>query len=154
MGTGNLAEDMANQFKKRVEQIFVSSRNQQKLYEFCQRHLARPLKWQDEELYQEFAFIINTIGEEGLVLFNRDFFRRWRTLHNAPLFVDLGSPSSIEIDLENDQGVVGLDDIFKQSVICEEDKRQKIQQARYAIRAMSKRRGQYLVSQKRGPAFV
>ena len=155
MGTGGLAQDVVNQFKKRVEQIFVSSRNGQKLHEFCERHLAYPLKWEDEALYQEFAFIVNTIGQEGFVLFNRGFFRRWQALHHDPsLFIDLGHPSSIETELGSTQGVIDLDHIFRQSAICEEEKRQKIQQAKQAIRAMSKRRGRYLLNQKQGAAFV
>ena len=154
IGTGQLALDMANQFKKRVEQIFISSRNIQKVHEFCHHYLAHPLQWRDFELYREFPFIVNTIGVKGLVLLGPDFFRDWQFFHPKKMFVDLGHPSIIKTDLGVTEGVIRLDHIFKQSAIREKEKLQRIQQAQMAIKVVAQKRRQHFLKPTRGSQFV
>ena len=145
IGSGFLAKDMVNQLKKKVEQVFISSRNQEKVQEFCQYDLTRPLGWMDTNLYLEFPFIVNTVGVPGLTLLDSDFFELWRDRHERLLFVDLGEPSSIRTDLNPEDGVVRLNHIREKSVIREREKQQKIQRARQAIDEFSVKRGKLLV---------
>ena len=154
IGTGQLAQDVINQFKKKVEQIFISSRNREKVQEFCHDHLARPLQWKDFQLYQEFPFIINTIGVERMVLFDPEFFQAWNSLHPRKMFIDLGHPSIIATPLGIREGIIRLEHIFKQSAIREKEKCQRVQKAQKAIRAITQKRGLHLLKQTRRPSFV
>ena len=92
---------MANQFKKRVDQIFISARNGDKGGGSFATATS-PALWDGGTLnsMREFPFIVNTVGVEGLVLFGPDFFRRWQGLHQhcPSAFIDLGHPSVIETE--------------------------------------------------------
>ena len=151
IGAGQLAVDIANRFKKRADQVFISSRNEQKVKNFCQRHLTCSLPWREFERYREFAVIINTIGVEGVILFDQNFFDRWYPRHTRPTFVDLGHPSTIVTPLGVAQGVIRLDYIFEQSAIREKEKRKKIDQALAAIRVVSLKRAHLLRGQTERP---
>ena len=145
IGTGKLAFDIVNQLRKKVEKIFISSRNFQKVTEFCQFFSVFPLEWEDFDLYKEFPFIINTVGiKERGDLFSSSFFQAWSDLHDLRLFIDLGSPSSIETLLGKEEGVIRLDSIFERSALGEKDKLEKIKAARHTIEVMSEKRNQHL----------
>lgn len=145
IGSGLLAKDMVNQFKKKVDQIYISSRNQEKIQEFCRYDLTYPLEWSDKELYLEFPFIVNAVGVSGLTLLDDDFFQLWRKRHDRLLFVDLGEPSSIVTDLGREEGVIRLGDVIERSMIREQEKQKKIQLAGEAIDEFSAKRGGRLV---------
>ena len=83
--------------------------------------------------YETFALIVNTIGTNE-VFFDEDFFSRWMHLHIPnQLFIDLGSPSVINTTLNEAQGVIRLEDIFKQSKDLSIEKHGKVAKARAAI---------------------
>ena len=155
IGTGKLAFDVVKKLKKKVEKVFISSRNSSKVEEFCQLFSVFPLGWEDFDLYKEFPFIVNTVGiKERGDLFNHDFFLSWSRLHNERLFVDLGSPSSIETSLGRREGVVRLDSIFERSTLSERNKREKIEAARKTIEMMSQKRNEHFIRPKRELQFV
>jgi glutamyl-tRNA reductase len=80
-----------------------------------------------------FPLIVNTIGTKE-VLFDEAFFQRWMHLHIPnQLFIDLGSPSVIETSLTEAQGVMRLEDIFKQSTQLNVEKVGKVHKAKEAI---------------------
>ncbi len=145
LGTGSLSEDIVNQLKKRVEQIFISGRSIDKVQTLCQKHSTYSLSWKDFDLYRHFDVIVNTIGVRELTLFRHTFFDHWREIHSENcLFIDLGSPSIIDTRFSHEHGVLRLEDVFGQSIIKEKEKLEKVETAKEAIK---------LVAQKRLKAF-
>jgi hypothetical protein len=63
------------------------------------------------------------------VLFDEEFFNSWSGQERR-LFIDLGSPSSISTSLTLQEGVVRLDDIFREGAIVEDQKQAQINLAR------------------------
>lgn len=141
LGTGNLSQDMINQFKK-THDIHISGRNDQVLHQLTQEHQLRPLSWGQFERYSNYSFIINTIGTNE-TLFCHEFFKRWQKLEGPKSFIDFGSPSPVSItDYPKDE-LFKLDHILKRGVLNETSKREKIHLARKAIVDLSRRRLNY-----------
>ena len=90
-------------------------------------------------MYQDFAFIANSIGFKGEFL-GEDFFNKWSSKHESRLFVDLGAPSAINTSLDFTQGVMRLDDIFKEGAVHETHKKNQIENARLAMTKLVERR--------------
>jgi glutamyl-tRNA reductase len=92
LGSGALAEDLINQFKKKA-QVSICARNTAKVQELAQTHNLNIITWENRNSLSDEAFIANTVGTDS-VLFDESFFQQWQK-HSNRLFVDLGSPSSI-----------------------------------------------------------
>lgn len=131
IGSGQLAEDLINQFKKKA-QVSICARNSARVQELARIHQLNIIPWENRSELVKEAFIANTIGHQS-VLFDEGFFTEWMNLHTERLFVDLGSPSVIQTALTYDQGVVRLDDIFNEGAIVEGQKQQQIDLARQAM---------------------
>jgi glutamyl-tRNA reductase len=141
LGSGQLAEDLINQFKKR-HPVILSARNTDRVHELAQIHNCEVLSWQHTD-WVRFPFIANTIGFEGTLL-DQHFFQSWMTQHQQRLLVDLGSPSCLQTELKAEQGVMRLDDIFAEGALMEDQKRQKISLARQAMLDIVDRRIRWL----------
>ncbi len=138
IGSGTLAEDLIKLLKKKYR-VYLSARNLEKVGELALEHSLEVIAWKDSLNYSKFNSIINTVGSED-ILFNEDFFDQWKmsfssqtNAQNSKLFIDLGSPSVIKTNLTENEGVLRLEDIFKQSSRLNEEKMEKIRCAKEAI---------------------
>jgi glutamyl-tRNA reductase len=138
LGSGQLAEDLINQFKKKVN-VFISGRNTEKVYELARLHNVEIVPWGYHENLLKFPYIANSIGFNG-VLFNEDFFSDWCSRHESKLFVDLGSPSAVQTRLVYNEGVMKLDDVFEEGAIHETTKLNQIEKARSAMKSIALKR--------------
>jgi glutamyl-tRNA reductase len=145
LGSGSLAEDLINQFKK-YNDIYICARNDEKLRQLEKQHSVKTISWNNFSDILRFPFIANSIGASQ-VLFNQDFFMSWKNRHQQKLFVDLGSPSCIQTSLSYNEGVMMLDDIFKEGAIHESRKKEQISQAKLALSNIVEKRT-HLFSQK------
>jgi glutamyl-tRNA reductase len=143
LGSGSLAEDLVNQFKKKCE-VFICARNQVRLAELASIHAdITILPWFDRDNISDFSFIANTVGT-SCTLFKEDFFQRWSIKHPKRLFVDLGSPSCIQTSSTKLEHVMRLEDIFEDGAIHEDHKIHQIKKARNAMNIIIDKRQQHL----------
>jgi glutamyl-tRNA reductase len=138
LGSGQLAEDLINQFKKKST-VSICARNSEKVKELAALHNLKVIPWSERHTLVNEPFIANTIGSE-IILFNESFFGDWAQINAQRLFVDLGSPSVISTPLLLEDGIVRLTDIFSEGAIVEEQKQQQIALAREAMLNVSHRR--------------
>ena len=138
IGSGALAEDLINQFKKKA-QVSLCARNEDKVKELAALHGLNIIPWSNRAELSGQPFIANTIGTDT-ILFDQDFFKEWASLNTNRLFVDLGSPSAIKTSFKMNEFVVRLDDIFKEGAIVEEQKQLQIQLARAAMKEVTVKR--------------
>jgi glutamyl-tRNA reductase len=142
LGSGNLAEDLINQFKKKSK-VSIAARNKDKVKKLAEEHGIDIVPWNEPEFFKEFSHIANTIGAET-ILFNDNFFQDWKERHPQGGFIDLGAPSTIDTTLHNEDGVIRLNDIFEEGAIHEKYKKEKIEMARQAMKNIVAKRAQYL----------
>lgn len=138
LGSGHLAEDLINQFKKKTN-VYISARNTERVQELAKLHGLTIVPWGDTSKFLDFPFIANSIGFKG-VLLDEIFFQDWIQKHERKLFVDLGSPSAIQTDFSYNQGVMKLDDVFGEGAIHETHKKNQIEIARTAMEGIVTKR--------------
>ena len=131
LGSGQLAEDLINQFKKKAT-VSICARNTAKATELARLHNINVIPWEKRDELVNEPFIANTIGADS-VLFDEAFFESWAHLNSQRLFVDLGAPSVIRTSLTLLDGIVRLTNIFDEGAIVEGQKQQQIQLARAAM---------------------
>lgn len=137
VGSGAMAEDLINQFKKKAR-VSICARNRARVKELAATHNLSIIPWEDFATLRNYPFIANTVGISE-ILFDEAFFSDW-TAHSRRLFVDLGSPSSIATKLGTSEGVVRLDDIFREGAIVEEQKENQIALAKAAMVSITLKR--------------
>lgn len=137
VGSGALAEDLINQFKKKA-QVSICARNTEKVQELAKIHSLNVIPWEERSQLVNHPYIANTVGTDT-ILFDEKFFEAWSS-HEQRLFVDLGSPSAIKTSLKLDEGVVRLEDIFNEGAIIEEQKREQIALAKAAMVSLTLKR--------------
>ncbi len=143
IGSGNLAEDLINQLKKKCP-IYISARNTQRVRELCETHSLESLPWMHFDLYAKFSHIANTIGA-NIQLFQPDFFTKWSSNNKEhKAFIDLGSPSVVHSSLSQEDGLYRLENIFDEGAVHEKDKRSKIKKATEAIDSIVEKRSSLL----------
>lgn len=142
LGSGHLAQDLINQFKKKAK-VYISARNLKQANQLANEHDIGIIPWENVHMYKQFPFIANSIGAE-CVLFNEEFFDDWSIEHSKKLFVDLGSPSVIETQKTYSQGVMNLDDILSEGAIVETKKKNQIKKAKTAMNQLVERRAELL----------
>lgn len=145
VGSGNLAEDLIKLLKKK-HRVFITARNNEKVQTLASEHSLEIIPWLDNSAYTKFQSIVNTIGSEE-VLFNEDFFSDWSqssplNVFDSKLFIDLGSPSVINTCLSQKDGVLRLEDIFRQSAKMNIEKMEKIKRAKESIVKLCENRRQ------------
>lgn len=138
IGSGQLAEDLINQFKKKAE-VIICARNIERVEELRRIHQINSISWENRETLVNEAFLANTIGSENC-LWDERFFNEWQRLNPNHLFVDLGSPSCINTKLNLEDGVVRLNDIFAEGAILEVQKQAQIDLARSAMFDIAQKR--------------
>lgn len=138
IGSGSLAEDLINQFKKKAT-VSICARNTAKVQELALIHKLNIIPWEERHTLTNQPFIANTVGTDS-ILFDEDFFVEWKNKNVSRLFVDLGSPSIINTNLTLDEGVVRLDDIFDEGAIVEGQKQLQIELARAAMLELAQKR--------------
>lgn len=98
LGSGQLAEDLINQFKKNYT-VFISARNTKKVEQLQKKHNIKVLEWKSFKDYQKIDIHINTIGTDDN-LFEYSFLNSWHQNSNARL-VDLSNPTPYKkLDLQ------------------------------------------------------
>jgi glutamyl-tRNA reductase len=152
VGSGALAEDLINQFKKKAA-ISICARNHTRAQELAQQHGLNTILWEERHNLVNIPFIANTVGVES-ILFDEHFFDSWSYHHQQRLFVDLGSPSAIRTSLGLDQGLVRLGDIFNEGAILEGHKQTQIQLARAAMEEITLKRKALLEAKFKQSATV
>lgn len=138
VGSGALAEDLINQFKKKAL-VSICARNSTRAQELAEIHSLNVIPWEDRLELVNQPYIANTIGAE-FIIFNDDFFAQWKIKNENALFVDLGSPSTISTKLTLEDGIVRLDDIFNEGAIVEGQKQIQIDLARQAMQELTQKR--------------
>lgn len=138
LGSGQLAEDLINQFKKKIN-VYISGRNTEKVQKLAKLHDLTIVPWGDSKDFEDFPFIANSIGFKG-VLLDENFFNSWVQKHERKLFVDLGSPSAIKTNMDYTQGVMKLEDVFGEGAIHENHKKNQIKIARTAMEGIANKR--------------
>jgi glutamyl-tRNA reductase len=138
IGSGALAEDLINQFKKKAK-VSICGRNTSRVLELARLHNLTVIPWNERESLVNHPFLANTVGADE-ILFDEKFFELWFKNHLHHLFVDLGSPSVISTKLAFEQGVVRLDDILNEGAIVEDQKQNQIALARLAMQDITHKR--------------
>lgn len=138
VGSGQLAEDLINQFKKKAR-VSICARNEARVAVLAATHQLDVIPWEKRHELTDTAFIANTIGN-ACTLFDENFFDQWSDKNTERLFVDLGSPSTISTTLTGDQGVLRLEDIFKEGAIVEGQKQKQIDLAKAAMLSITHKR--------------
>jgi glutamyl-tRNA reductase len=72
VGSGAMAEDLINQFKKKA-QVSICARNTEKVQELAKTHNLNIIPWEDRHTLSEMPFIANTVGTD-VILFDEVFF--------------------------------------------------------------------------------
>lgn len=153
LGSGILAEDMINQLKKKAR-VYISGRNADKVKLLSLKHDLGIIDWQSPTLFTRFHHIVNSIGTEEK-LFGEAFFYQWfKMTSDNRLFIDLGSPSSIETSFARSQGVLRLNDIFEEGAVKDEQKLEKIREARVYIEGVVEKRRPLFNSARSGQSLV
>lgn len=143
LGSGNLSIDLIKLLKKK-HRVFVSARNPERTTALALEHSIEVTPWLDYASYKNFDSIVNTIGTDQ-VLLDHSFFSEWRfssltNVRDSKLFIDLGSPSVINTHYQERDGVLRLEDIFRQSAKMNIEKMEKIKCAKESIVRLCKNR--------------
>lgn len=138
LGSGQLAEDLINQFKKKAK-VFISARNLNKVQSLATQHNIEIIEWNNVKTYTKFPFIVNTIGFEGKLL-DQEFFDSWAKNNDDKLFIDLGSPSCIQTNFTMANGFMDLNKVFEEGAVKESKKREQIKKATLAMDGIVMRR--------------
>lgn len=138
IGSGALAEDLINQFKKKA-QVSICARNHARATELAELHNLTVIPWDKRLELTNSPYLANTIGSDT-ILFDEDFFTEWKSKNIHSLFVDLGNPSTISTKLTLADGIVRLDDIFDEGAIVEGQKQMQIDLARQAMQEITSKR--------------
>ncbi len=134
VGSGMLAEDLINQFKKKVR-VSICARNFERVKELALQHKISVIPWENRHELVNESYIANTIGSNHII-FDENFFSNWE----RGLFVDLGSPSVISTSFGPTEGVIRLQDIFDEGAVIESHKEQQINLAREAMLSITHKR--------------
>lgn len=142
-GSGQLAEDLINQFKKKYD-VHLSARNQEAQDLLINKHNIKTISWMNFDQYAKHAFLINTIGCEDII-FDQSFLTQWKEQNPQGGFVDLGEPSPLELtsNLKEQQCFYPLEIIYQQGAIANQNKTQKINLALEKIHQLTQRRDEW-----------
>ncbi len=141
LGSGQLAIDLINLLKKKYE-VHISARNTEVVSNLAFEHNIKVMPFKDFNTYKSYRYIVNTIGADEVIL-DQTFFSNWHNDHkltSKKLFIDLGSPSVIQTDLDINQGVFRLEDIFRESLKLSREKMEKVESAKLAVHTLTEER--------------
>lgn len=139
LGSGQLAKDLINQFRKRIP-VYLSARNQDSVAEFAANFQVEVIPWLDENRYRSFSHIINTIGCDETLL-GSDFLWSWhQSTHHSRLLIDLGVPSPIAFDAAIEEDIIRLKEILEEAAVRDCQKIDKIEAVKMAIVGVAQNR--------------
>ncbi|MCK5884366.1 MAG: hypothetical protein KAG61_11810 [Bacteriovoracaceae bacterium] len=142
VGSGALAKDIVKQCSKEFE-IYLSARNDDAVDELASHSKVTIVPWGDNCKWKSYSCIISTIGAQK-ILFDEEFFGDWKSVHQKrALFVDLGSPSTIETIMTEKDGVFRLSDVLSFAKESERHNQRFVTDALGAISSISKYRVEY-----------
>lgn len=142
LGSGNLAMGLLKMLSKKFE-ITLSARNLQKVSELKKNFKFEFIPWPNVSEYINYPNILSTIGAYK-TYFNDDFFSSWLISNDKKgLFIDLGSPSTIETKLSIHDGIYRLFNIFNECKALSQEKELKIINAKNAIKEIVDKRVKY-----------
>ncbi len=132
LGSGKLAKNLIRAFQKKYL-LSVCARNELKTSELVKLFGIHAINWEARSSLINAQFVINTIGCES-VIFDEAFFEGWASYPGQErLFVDLGSPSTIDTILGRQDGVIRLNDLISHDSPLEIKKQNQIFRAREHI---------------------
>ena len=146
LGSGQLATDLIKVLNKKYS-LSLCARNPSKLESLLNQLCATQNQkititpWEQRNQLKTTSSIINTIGCDGVTLFDDHFLKTWDEANpkDDRVFIDLGSPSVLGQSYDT-YGLYRLSDIFKTSETLGEEKKQKLSLAKLEIEQLSKRR--------------
>ncbi|MBF0365257.1 MAG: hypothetical protein HQK50_06775 [Oligoflexia bacterium] len=140
MGSGSLACDLIKCLKKRY-QIHLTARSEVRALELCREYSLIHIPWDRPHSFLQFPVIINTIGAENTLLFDQQFFSKWKSgVFSEKIFIDLGAPSVIVTAYGKEEGIFRLQDIFEEGNQLSEMKQEKLLTAKMAIEQLGQKR--------------
>ncbi len=148
LGTGDLSEDLIKLLKKK-NKITVSGRNTTRLEFLRVQYDIEVVEWDNKKEFAKASYIVNTIGSNEIV-FNDEFFLEWKENSANGIFIDLGSPSIINSKLKSHDGLIRLEDIFKESAKLTNEKMEKINKAHAHICYLVEKRKTTFIMTNRG----
>lgn len=142
LGSGGLAFSLAKLLKKKYR-VSIAARNEIKQNEICSVFNLQKENWAGTTPFYKYKAIINTIGTED-VLYDDNFFNDWLTPEK--LFIDLANPSPVQSIKTFNEGLIRLEDIFRESDQRSEEKQHKIALAKEFISELAFRRHHLVTS--------
>ena len=139
LGSGQLCEDLINQFKKKLP-VTICARNSKRVQELKQQHDISVHSWENLSHTHQYPFIINTIGTKG-ELIGKGFFSQ-HVLHTQKLFIDLAHPSPICTHHHYTDHIIGLGDILEEGAASETQKKNQVAKAQKAMEQLVSHRQQ------------
>lgn len=139
LGSGKLAEDIIKNCSKSYR-IHLIARNKDRLQNLKELYNVECTELGAIQDITKHPCLINTIGAQEVLFNDANFFNNWKSIHTQRFFLDLGSPSTIDTQLNMNHSVMLLSDFFKFSEIIGQEKKQKVELAQIAIEAIVKKR--------------
>lgn len=143
LGSGNLALDLINQFKKKCE-VIICARNKNKVQQLVSEHLnVAAMDWEFLDQFTNFPYIINTIGTNE-ELISKSQIKDWESKNKKKHFIDLSAPCIYKFDYKTKEHLTDLEDIMQAGAIAQDLKNSQIEQAKKALSELAQRRCQLL----------
>lgn len=131
-GSGQLAHDLCKVLNRKFN-ITLCARNSEKTQNLSDTFGLQILPWEQRDQGADHAFIVNTIGAENTTLFDKDFLSSWSQKNAKRRFIDLGSPSVLEIQENKDPQIILLENLLCIAEKLSEEKDEKVSKATVAI---------------------
>lgn len=145
LGSGELALDLVKLLKKRFV-IHISARDAKKVGEWGQQFALVNVPWNLDSFWQ-FPAIVNTIGADNTILFDKYFFNKWmQNVLGNNIFIDLGVPSVVRTNLSKQHGIYRTDDLYEIGIIKDKEKQRKISHTMQKIKELTMNRERQMTS--------
>ena len=131
-GSGQLAFDLCKVLNRKFN-ITLCARNSDKTLNLSDAFGLRILPWEQRTDGANHAFIVNTIGAENTTLFDKKFLSSWSQRNAKRRFIDLGSPSVLEVQENKDTQIILLENLLSIAEKLSVEKEKKVSRATVAI---------------------
>jgi glutamyl-tRNA reductase len=131
-GSGQLAHDLCKVLNRKFN-ITLCARNSEKTQSLSDTFGLQILPWEQRNEGANHAFIVNTIGAENTTLFDKDFLSSWSQINAKRRFIDLGSPSVLEVQENKDPQIILLENLLSIAEKLSVEKEEKVSKATVAI---------------------
>ncbi len=131
-GSGQLAFDLCKVLNRKFK-ITLCARNSEKVKSLSDTFGLQILPWEQRNEGINHPFIVNTIGADNTVLFDKDFLNSWSQNNAKRRFIDLGSPSVLEVQKNKDSQIILLENLLSIAEKLSAEKEEKVSKAALAI---------------------